>query len=83
MDTLTYFDKLIEGGVVPEQARVQAHTLNDVLGNINNRIDSLKDEIKNCATKADLKEVKDDVKTIKWSLLIGILLLCAKAAFHL
>ena len=76
MDTLTYFDKLVEGGVVPEQARVQAHTLNDVLGSLNSRMNSL-------ATKEDLKDVKDDLKTVKWSLLVGIFLLCAKAAFHL
>lgn len=76
MDTLAYFDKLVEGGTPPEQARVQAHTLNDVLSNLSNRMDGL-------ATKADLKDVKDDIKTIKWSLLVGIFLLCATVAFHL
>lgn len=76
MDTLTYFDQLVAGGTPPEQARTQAHTLNDVLSDLRNRMDGL-------ATKADLKDVKDDIKTIKWSLLIGILLLCAKAAFHI
>jgi hypothetical protein len=83
MDTLTYFDKLIEGGVVPEQARVQAHTLNDALSNLSGRMDGLNNRIGGLATKDDLKDVKDDLRTIKWSLLVGIFLLCAKAAFHL
>lgn len=83
MDTLTYFDKLVEGGVVPEQARVQAHTLNDVLGSLNSRMDGLNSRMNSLATKEDLKDVKDDLKTVKWSLLVGIFLLCAKAAFHL
>lgn len=69
MNTLKYFDELVAGGVPPDQARTQANTLGDILGNL--------------ATKADLKDVKDELKTIKWSLLVGILLLCLKAAFHL
>ena len=94
MDTLTYFDKLIEGGIPDVQARVQAHTLNDALNNLsgrmdglsiklNERMDGLNNRMDGLATKDDLKDVKDDLRTIKWSFLIGIFLLCIKAAFRL
>jgi hypothetical protein len=46
-------------------------------------MDGLNNRIGGLATKDDLKDVKDDLRTIKWSLLVGIFLLCAKAAFHL
>ncbi|MEW6669073.1 MAG: DUF1640 domain-containing protein [Thermodesulfobacteriota bacterium] len=81
-DTLAYVEKLKSAGVPEEQAKVQAKTLADALGEFADL------KISDLATRQELKEfrleVEGDFKLLKWMLgfvLAGVVSLILKGFF--
>jgi len=89
IDTLQAFDELVASGINEKQARTQVNVLDSSFNGVANKLDNFAAKLDTFATKDDIKRLDDDIKDVRsdlkrclYGIIVGVIVLVLKTAFH-